>query len=129
MVGTDKDVSNFDGYFTDFFDNRSDEITAYEGGTGDMAEAISTIWDDFGLKSQASKIMAGLFLMFLLAIVMFGLALSQHIQLSPAVLIVVQLFFMILLTYIKLLPIWLPFVVIIVTAGIGAVVFKMGTAT
>jgi len=129
MVGTDKDVSTFEQYYTDFFINETvEEVILGTGETGDMATALGTIWDDFGLKSVASRLMAGMFLLFLLAIVMFGASISMHTHLSPTVLIVVELFFIILLTYIKLLPIWLPFVIVLIGAGVGAIVFKMGTS-
>lgn len=130
MVGTDSEVSTFDQYFTDIFTNETTEVVEIgTGETGDMAAALATIWDDMGLKSIASRVMTGLFLMFLLAMIMFGMALKMGAPLSARVLIVVELFFMILLVFIKLLPIWLPFVVVLVAAGIGAGVTKFGTQT
>lgn len=130
MAGTDKDVSTFEQYFTDFFINdTAEEIILGSGESGDMATALGTIWDDMGLKSTGSRVMSGLFLMFFLALIMFGMAMKMGQPLSATVLIIVELFFMILLTYVKLLPIWLPFVIVLVAAGIGAAAIKMGTQT
>jgi hypothetical protein len=132
MVGTDITTPTFEQYYEDYFidtDVINETIDYGQEGTGDMAEALATIWDDMGLLSIASRIMTGLFLMFLLALIMFGMALKTDHPLSPAVLIVVEMFFMVLLVYIKLLPIWLPFVIVLIAAGIGAAVIKLGTQT
>lgn len=130
MVGTDTQTSTFEQYFTDKFINDTvliDDVP--DGEIGDMAVAINTIWDDMGLQSVASKLTAGLFLMFFLAMLMVGMAFKTNHPISARVIIVVELFFMILLVFVKLLPIWLPFVIVIIAAGIGAFVAKLGTQT
>ena len=129
MVGTDKLTATHTNYYNDIFDNRSVIVTDYGGGTGDFAEAVSTIWDDMGLKSAASKIMTGIFLMFFLALIMFGVSMKSGNPVSARVIMIIELFFMIFLTYIKLLPLWIPFVVVIVTAVLGGLAIKMGTET
>lgn len=130
MVGTDRETETLDQYFTDFFRNDTKIITEIaDAETGDFAVALNTIWDDMGLISVTSKVIAGLFLMLFMALVMFAMSLSTNHPLSAGVLITVELFLMIFLTFIKLLPIWLPFVVVLVASGIGAAVVKAGTAT
>ncbi len=128
MVGTDTDVLTTPQYYTSFYDNSTvaDDVLG-DGSTGDMATALSTIWDDFGLKSTASKVLFGLFLMFVLGVVTFGLGMSQGVHVSALVILVLELLFCILLVYIKLLPIWIPFVLVIFTGGIGAIMFKMSS--
>ncbi len=131
MIGTDKNIDLSSLGFFDLFDNESVSVDSIvvEAESGDMAAALDSIWGDMGLKSVASKMISGLFLMLILALVMFGASLHTNHPLSSMVLIVVEFFFMILLVFIKLLPIWLPFIVVIVAAGIGAAVTKMGAET
>lgn len=130
MAGVDKNVDLSILGFLPLFDEETIEDTFIEGtGTGDMADALNTIWDDMGLQSVTSKLMAGMFLMFFLALLMVGMAFKTNHPISARVIIIVELFFMILLVFVKLLPIWLPFILVIIAAGIGAVVVKLGTQT
>lgn len=129
-IGTDKYTETIDIYYEDLY--APDNITFAMGegeGSGDMATAIGTIWDDMGLKSTASRIMAGIFLMFMLAIAMFGVSLATHTHLKPTVLVIIELFLVILLTYIRLLPIWVPFLLIIIAAGVGALAVKFASSS
>lgn len=128
MVGLDRFVDISKIYYTDYFDNlTSSSFTP--GGTGqDMAVAVASIWSSMGLKSTTSRVIAGLGLMFILAIGIYGLSLGSHHPISASVIMIIEFFFMLLLTFIKLLPIWIPFVVVLLAVGIGALSIKMGTS-
>lgn len=127
MVGTDPNTYTGEQYYDDLFINETEEVIIIGSGTGDLATAVGTIWDDFGLRSQASRIMTGVFLMFLLSLILFGITAANGNAISPITLLIVEFFFMILLTYIRLLPLWIPFVIVLMVAGIGAIVFKMSS--
>ena len=127
MVGTDKLTYTADIYYEDLFNNLTDKEIVVKEGTGELIDAVNSIWEDFGLKTTGSRVFAGISLMFLLAIFIYGAGLSTNMHVSPITLGIIELFFMIVLVYIKLLPIWIPFILVLITAGIGAVVFKMGS--
>lgn len=127
MIGQDTDVDTTLTFYTPKVSNDTTDITM-GSGTGDLATAVGTIWDDFGLDSTSSKIMAGLFLMFILAITMIGISIKAGYPISFPILGVLEFFLIILLTYVGLLPIWIPFVMGLLTVGFVALVaFRQST--
>lgn len=129
MVGLDRYIDTSDYYYSDFFSNETEITTTIEGGKSkDMAQAVSSIWNDMGLITTTSKIIAGLFLMFLLAIGLYIVSLSMSVHISASVLMIIEIFFALLLTFIKLLPIWVPFILVLLSAGVGALSIKYGAS-
>lgn len=127
MVGTSKNSDTSLIYYFPLYDNTTSTETA-TGQTADLAPAVASIWKDMGLKSTASKVMAGLFLMFMLAIFYIVVMVQRGIEVKTIPLLVLEIFFMILLVYIKLLPIWIPIVIGIMGAGVAALIFKMSSS-
>jgi len=126
MIGTDKDTNTIDQYYTDLYINTTDDdFLLGEGESGDLATAISSIWDDMGLRSLASRIITGLFLMFMLGIFYVGGSLSVKMHPSGIVLGILEILLLILLAYIGLLPYWILWVLVFVSALIGMITFVM----
>lgn len=125
-VGTDKDVDTTGQYFQDLYVVEDLNVTLFDyEGSGDLAESIGSIWEDMGLKSLSSRIITGLFLMFILAIFYIGGSLSVKMHPSALVLGVLEIMFLILMTYIGLIPFWVLLIMIFITAGIGMLSFFM----
>ena len=117
MVGSDTNFDTSQYFFTQFFTEKNETATM-GSGTGDLATAVSNIWADFGLKSIASRVIFGLALMFLLAIFTIGAFLKAGAQINIGAIVILEILFMIFLTYIKLIPVWIPIVLAILGAAI-----------
>lgn len=125
-TGTDSLVDNSGDYFIPVFVPPDvTEVPEAATGTGDMADVIEGFWPSMGIKSMASRIITSLFLMFILAIILFFAGMKAGSGISPVVLLIIEFFFMVLLVYIKLLDWWLPVIIaILAVAGVGLTVFK-----
>ena len=124
MVGTDTVTYTAGGFYEDFYKDLSDKEVPIKEGSGELIDAVNTIWSDMGLKTTSSRVFAGISLMFLLALILFGAFISSGVPVSVMAIGFIELFFMIFLIYIKLLPAWIGFVLVIMTGGIGALIIK-----
>jgi hypothetical protein len=102
-------------------------ISQEEIQTGDFADSVTSIWDDFGLLSVVSRVLFGLCLMFLLALVLFGVMIANHMPVNVGAIVIIEVFFMILLVYLKLIPVWVLVILGLLGAGLGAYSFIMHT--
>lgn len=82
-------------------------VTIGTGQSNDFATAVSSIWYDFGLRSTASRVLFATLLMFFLALAYVLISMAWHYSPSPIVLLVLQIFAVIILTYVGLLPVWI----------------------
>lgn len=125
FIGTDKNTATIENYYENLYIIPETTNVTMTEQTGDFIDAVHTIWWDMGLRSTASRVFVGIGLMFLLALFMVGAFISYKTPISTSAIAIVEIIFMIFLVYIRLIPIWIPVVIAIISAGIGAYVFKM----
>jgi hypothetical protein len=118
-VGTDKSIDTTPSIVTPLYIPPGDtEYPEGEGDTGDLFETLDGFWATMGIKSFASRVVMSLFIMLLVAILMVGASFSAGVPLNPIIVLLVEFFLMILLTYLKLLDWWIPLIIgIIGVAG------------
>lgn len=127
MVGTDRSVDTSKFYYKQEYTKPIyDELDEGEG-SGDIASELENFWDNVGIKSTASRITVALFFMFLLGLIIIGVQLKSATGVRATPIIIIEFLFMVLLVYIKLLPIWIPIVLTLLSAGIATYVFKSAT--
>lgn len=119
MVGTDREVPNIDDYYNPFYSSVNQTITA---GSEDMADSITGLWSQMGLRSQLSRIITSLFLMLLLAGAVLG-AMMKTGTTHIGALVVIEVIFMFVLMAIGLFPVWLLTTIGIMSIAIGALTF------
>lgn len=91
------------GFLTDVGPSTS---TSNENIT-DLYEATESIFDDFGLETDRSKYMLGVFLLVFMVLVFVGFGLSRGQMISGGLIAVLSFIFSVLLVYMGLLPTWL----------------------
>lgn len=124
-IGTDPTITNTHEFYEDLYippeptqyPNVTTPSEAEEGETEDLFSSLENFWPTMGIKSFASRAIVALFLMVILAVLVFGLSTSYGVQTSPLVYLTLEFFLMLLLTYIRLLDWWIPLVVTLL--GIG----------
>lgn len=105
MVGTDATTPNVESFYNQAY-NAVNETAAYAASDDIYANAQS-LWFQLGLRSAASRIFAGLMIMFIAAIIIIGVHLYVHVQPSPITIALVEVILVFVLTYIGLMPIWI----------------------
>lgn len=121
MSGTDRNVDTTGNFFTQLFDNITVSEQVSTGVAEDMATNLESIWVTFGLRSALSRAIAGMLLMLVFAVI-YIMTLAEMGKLSTGAILglgVIEFMMMILLTIVRLLPIWIPFVLSII-GGAGA---------
>ncbi len=123
-VGTDKFIDTTEDFSNPLFVNDTTSIILTTEESGDFAESVESIWSDFGLNTVRSKTLFGLLMMLLLGIFVIGAFLSMKMDINIPVILFLEFIFMLVLTFLGLLPVWIVIVVSILGAGIGALVVK-----
>jgi hypothetical protein len=96
------------------------------GASSDLSTQVSSLWYTMGLRSTTSRVMFGLFLMVVITVAIIAAFIRFGMPVSAPALIILNIMFMIFLTYIGLLPIWIPVLLGIIAAGIAVIAVKLG---
>lgn len=105
MVGTDKNTPTIESYYTSNFTQTNTSVI--NTGSGDLFANSQAFWYQLGLRTAASKIIAGFLFIFIIDIVIIGIYLYSHVPPSATVLGFVDLCAIVIVTYLGLIPIWL----------------------
>ena len=128
MKGTDKVIDSSGDYFSFIYDNSTGTaVGSTDVDTGELATNIDGMLNLFGLKTMLSRTLVSLGLMMLLAILYVGSLIAGKVDISAGsslILVIIEFLFMILLTILKMMPIWIPFGIFIVGGGIGFLIAK-----
>lgn len=125
MAGIDRFVDTTGSFSSNYYEpTYQNETETGEDDSADFGKSVDDIWYDFGLRTARSKTMFGISLMVLMAVFVIGVMLKMHVTPNLGVIGILEFFFMILLTFLGLLPIWVVIVTVVATAGIGALYFK-----
>jgi hypothetical protein len=111
-LGTDKSVNNAAYYYKSLRvpANQTEQLVA-QANTGDMADAIMSMYSLIGLKSAVSRVLVGLFMLTVLLIVVAVLFLSYNASPHPLVMGIVAIIGVIGCVYLQLFPVWIPILI------------------
>jgi hypothetical protein len=93
----------------------------------DLVVAVDSFWDTFGVKSSVSRMVFGLFLMFVLAVLFFEAHVVSKTPITPGsgvLLVIIEFVFSIMLVFLQLFPVWLVILYGFIAGGIAFLVFK-----
>lgn len=120
-LGTDSEYDNTQDYFTTpklkIFESEKN-ITIGTGKNTDFATSFTSLYGMMGLKSETSRFMAGVIILFISMLLLSGIMMSYMKSINIVFLMIVAVIEVIFLTYVQLMPIW-----IIVLFGIFAIGF------
>lgn len=119
MLGTDKFSDTTPLFFEPLFIPENVTIVIGEGEE-DMAAQIDDFWTAFGLISTRSRIIFGLFIMFIINVIILGMVVSKGVTMSVGQSIVINIILSILITFLNLFPVWIPILITIVSVGLFA---------
>lgn len=117
-VGSDKYFETLSATQVPIYEEDDTSMDGF-GSTGDLATTASNIWDEMGLRSAASKTIASLLLMLFLLLIIYGEAMARNKDVNMAFVATVEFLFMIFLSYIGLLPVWILFVLVVLSSALG----------
>ena len=120
FLGTDKNINNAAYYYKTGYSAVNESIGSQGQPSNDVANSIINMYDLLGLHSAASRVLAGLFLLFVIIIFVIALHISAQMPVSPITLVVTVVIGIIGITFLQLFPIWIPILIAIVVIG-GAV--------
>jgi len=124
-LGSDVTLNNANLFYTDIYKNNTELIIGNPDNaghpSGDVATDIFNVYSMIGLKSQASRVLVGLFLLFILIIFSVFIQIYFNQPANPIVIGIVAIIGIIGFTYLQLFPVWIPILIAIV--AIGGVVF------
>lgn len=129
-VGTDKDINNINQYYTALYgeDNitvTNIDITKGDALPSDFAETIKAFYWGIGLRSIASRFIAGLFLTLVAVILIVVLSAMSGTQIPAFAYMIVAMLVSAICMYIELYPSWLGVLMIIL--GLGGLIFSLRT--
>ncbi len=118
-VGSDRFTNTLDNVQSSIFEKIN---ISYGDGEGDLATQIDDLWDSIGLRSTASRIIAGLIFLLFANVAILSMVLAAKVQLTGIgiPLAILNIIFVLIMSYVKLLPFWILVVVIIGVSGTGA---------
>lgn len=92
--------------------------------SGDLSTVLEANYCTFGICSAASRVIISLIIMLIVGAAIVIFSLSHQVLPNFAVLGTIEVMLMILLVYVKLLPLWIPIVITIF--GVGTFAFMIG---
>lgn len=125
-VGIDKNIDTINNFFSQFYKYENEtSITTIE--SGDISKTIDDFWSKMGLKTQRSRTLFGLLILVLFTIAIIGGLASMRINISVGVILLLDFLLSILLTFLKLFPVWIIISITIIGIGLGALIVKQNT--
>jgi hypothetical protein len=113
MLGTDKEEDTLPIYYDDI--TSLDNITRPQG---DFYEETQTLWEQFGLRSLSSRILFGLAVLMIWTAMLIGGMIGTMKQVNVPTLMILDLLMIIIMVFVRLLPIWILFILLIIGIGI-----------
>lgn len=123
-IGKDKYTDTTGETQLTYEDLKDNESIVIGSGSSDLATIINDFWGEIGIKSLASRVIVGLIFLIIFLLAIVGLMISSGQPVNSGALMILAFFFMIFEVFIKLLPAWILFIGIVLTALIGA--FSIG---
>ncbi|GAG56700.1 unnamed protein product [marine sediment metagenome] len=126
MRGTDRLIETFGDYFVDLYTPKILDLTPPTPGEDfDWANTFYDVWPQLGLRSAISRIILGLVILLVGTVGIVMALASKGVQPGVMSIMVPAIILMILLTFVRLLPVWVPVVIAIAGASMGAFVAFM----
>ena len=117
MLGTDKDISNFD-FFVPLFDNSTmQEIVSPVGESSEVSVGLEATLQAIGLKTMASRTIISMLFIVIFSILFIMTLVTSKISITGGVIagmLIIDFLWMILFVIVRMLPAWIIFLYFII---------------